>query len=244
MDKSEKNIPTTTLETLARNFFKETANYGFKKVDYVRFVNMLLELSINHQEDAKEKGSRKQNRQLQSIRLPLKGKRIQIRDYEPKKDKSHFERWLKDEYGRYFLLSCTTAKKLKLEQLLRTKSNIMGVIILPENQPIGAVAYLNHDPTQHKAELRKLIGEPHMRRMGLAKEATALWVLYGLSTLNLKKIYLNTLDTNMRNIRLNEELGFKVEGILHKEVLIDGEYRDVLRMGLWHRKQKVRRIGS
>ena len=69
--------------------------------------------------------------------------------------------------------------------------------------------------------------------MGLAKEATRLWIQYGLSALKLKKIYVNTLNTNIRNIRLNEELGFKVEGLLCNEVFVDGQYKDVLRMGLW-----------
>jgi RimJ/RimL family protein N-acetyltransferase len=31
---------------------------------------------------------------------------------------------------------------------------------------------------------------------------------------------------------LNEELGFRVEGLLRREVRIDDEYHDILRMGL------------
>ena len=61
-----------------------------------------------------------------------------------------------------------------------------------------------------------------------------LWVGYGLGALGLKKIYLNTLSTHIGNIKINEEIGFQVEGILRNEVLVDGTYRDVLRMGLWH----------
>ena len=68
---------------------------------------------------------------------------------------------------------------------------------------------------------------------GSGKEATALWIKYGLEVLHLKKICLHTLNTNIRNIKLNEELGFAVEGILHNEVFIDGRYHDVLRMGMW-----------
>jgi RimJ/RimL family protein N-acetyltransferase len=86
---------------------------------------------------------------------------------------------------------------------------------------------------QHKAELRKLIADPCMRGQGLGKEAALLWLNYGMLKLGLKKIYLTTMDTNTRNIRLNESLGFKVEGILRNEILFDGRYRDVLRMGLW-----------
>jgi len=106
-------------------------------------------------------------------------------------------------------------------------------VTLMDDTPIGAVAFLNYDVMQFKAELRKLIGEPNMRGKGLGKEATRLWIRYGTETLDLKKIYLNTLDTNIRNIRLNEEIGFRVEGILRNEVFVDGKYKDLLRMGLW-----------
>jgi len=71
-----------------------------------------------------------------------------------------------------------------------------------------------------------------MRSKGFAKEATKLWIHYGITKLGLKKIYLNTLYTNIRNISLNEELGFKIEGILRNEVFFDERYHDVSRMGL------------
>ena len=106
------------------------------------------------------------------------------------------------------------------------------MICLINNMPIGSVAFLNYNSLQRKAELRKLIGNPKYRGMGLAKEATQMWIKYGTINLGLKKIYLNTLNTNIRNIKLNEELGFKVEGILRNEVFFDGKYHDVLRMGL------------
>ena len=104
--------------------------------------------------------------------------------------------------------------------------------VLHDDRPIGAMGFLKHDYTQHKAELRKLIGDPDLRGQGYAREATRLWIQYGLQGMGLKKIYLNTLETNLRNIRLNEELGFKVEGILRNEVMIDGRTHDVVRMGL------------
>ncbi len=101
-----------------------------------------------------------------------------------------------------------------------------------ERRPIGCVAFLDYDQTQQKAELRKLIGEPDMRGRGYGKRATRLWINYGLQELGLQKIYLNTLSNNIRNIRINEELGFSVEGILRNEVYIEGKYQDIIRMGL------------
>ncbi len=105
-------------------------------------------------------------------------------------------------------------------------------IVSLDDVPIGALAYLNLDRQQGKAELRKLIGDKRARGQGYAKTATQYWIEYGISTLGLRKIYVNTLDNNLSNIKLNEMLGFRVEGLLRDEVLIDGKYKDLLRMSL------------
>ena len=61
-----------------------------------------------------------------------------------------------------------------------------------------------------------------------------MWIQYGIHGLGLglEIIYVSTLQTQIANIKLNEKIGFQVEGLLTNEVLIDGERRDVLRMGL------------
>jgi len=164
--------------------------------------------------------------------MPLDGRRLRIREFDSAADRELFASWLKDEHGKFFLLSSVTAKTLDLDQVLRSDQNIFGVIMLPDATPIGMMAFLDVDRWQQKAELRKLIGEPRYRGRGFARYATTLWIHYGLYGLGLNKIYLNTLQTNIRNIRLNEALGFRVEGILRKEFFIDGEHHDVLRMAL------------
>ena len=234
MNDSEQKVPDNTLEILAKNFFKESIEYGFQQVDYIRFANVLFDLSMQNENGAaKKKTDAKVYDITKNMKFPLKGERVWIRAPQPEKDKSLLKQWLSDEFGKYFLFSRTTAESIDLNQLIKGSSHVVGLIIFPDGTPIGAVAFLNHDKDQHKAELRKLIGDPNMRGMGLAKEATRLWIQYGLSTLKLRKIYVNTLNTNIRNIRLNEELGFKVEGLLCNEVFVDGQYKDVLRMGLW-----------
>jgi RimJ/RimL family protein N-acetyltransferase len=236
----KKSIPKNTLETLARNMYKETSSYGFQQADYVRFVNMLLDYSMQN-ENRKDEMVKIQSQSKQKIAralkgakpisLPIRGERIIIRELDMKKDKPLFEEWLKDPFGRYFLLSRYTATSMDLNDFFNHESNIIGVITLHDGRPIGSMAYLEYDVTQFKAELRKLIGDPTMRGKGLAKEATALWLEYGAVTLDLRKIYLNTFNTNIRNIKLNEELGFRVEGILRNEMFFEGKFKDILRMG-------------
>jgi RimJ/RimL family protein N-acetyltransferase len=229
----ELKLPEKTLETLAHSFYKESKQYGFRRVDYVRFVNNLLELAMHGDGSENQSIQRSTNGFDQEIpvSLPLKGPRVIIRPYYPEKDKV-YEQWLKDTDGRFFLLSRVSLRRTELDTLVYDPSNTIATITLHDHTPIGAVAFLKHDQVQHKAELRKLVGIPEYRGKGYAHEASQLWVQYGLWGLGLHKIYLNTLNTNLRNIKLNEELGFKVEGILRDEVFIDGKYHDVLRMSL------------
>ena len=237
-------IPDMTLEAFARGFFNEASLYGFKRTDYIRFVNHLLDITImmtksqdNHRSSGDLLFCQYAKLQFQSglydKELPITGKNITIRALDFENDLDHMRHWLTDKYGRHFALSYTDPIMPKVEDLLSNAKNHFGVVTLKSGIPIGTMAFLNHDQTNCKAELRKLIGDPAMRGHGFGKEAALLWLSYGVSMLGLKKIVLSTLDTNTRNIRLNESLGFKVEGILRNEVLLDGRYRDVLRMGLW-----------
>jgi len=241
MSASRGTISDVTIEALSRNFYKETAQYGFGPLDYVRFVNLLLDLSMAKEREQTERETGPEEHAdaiaaaptIDARSLPLRGERIAVREFDRTRDFPLFERWLADEAGRQFLLSSVTARRLGIREVADSAANRIGVIELPGGEPIGSVAYFDYDPAHGKAELRKLIGEPSLRGKGYARQAAALWIRFGLEALGLRKIYLNTLETNIRNIRINEELGFRVEGILHDEVCIDGTYYDVLRMGLW-----------
>jgi len=215
--------------------------YGFTQIDYVRFVNMLLDLSMEssasetklQDKDLRDGFDFDSTADEQFKSLPIEGERIRIRKLDPEADMGVMKKWLSDKSGRLFLLSRITAQTIDIERIINDDWNVFGIITTHDDTPIGCVAYLGYNPEQNKAELRKLIGEPSMRGKGYAREATQLWIRYGLTALNLKKIHLSTLHTDMRNIRLNESLGFKVEGILRNEICVDGIYRDVLRMSLW-----------
>lgn len=231
MDKGK--ISETTIEALSRNFYKEAATYGFKYEHYLKFVNTLLEYALNGPINGTEsKTSTKQKSSEQKFKkLPIETVEFHIRAFDKKKDSKVITDWLQDEYGRYFLISLSSSYKITLKQLLEEKDNILGMITKDEVQ-IGMVAFIHYDEEQKKAELRKLIGVPELRGKGYGKLATRHWINYGRYGLGLRKIYLNTVDTNIRNIRINEELGFKVEGILRDEVIIDKQFHDVLRMSL------------
>ncbi len=239
MKDSDSILPKSTIEALARSFVKESASYGFKQVDYIRFVNVLLDYAMGEVSNKKLSANLKfkdiEKDINELVTPPLIGKNIKVRLMDKQKDRKLFEQWLSDDTGQRFLLSRITAREMKIDELLSMDVNIIGIITLLDDTPIGSIAFLNYDVNHLKAELRKLIGDTKYRGKGYAKEATKLWIKYGFCNLDLRKIYLNTFETNIRNIRLNEEVGFRVEGVLRNEVYVDGEFKDVLRMGLWRK---------
>ena len=243
MNENSGRIPDLTLETLCRTFYTEATKYGFAHVDYVRYVNLLLDMAMQGRSGTTDAGGADTESAVDpgqpdtidgALELPLRGDGVFVRQFDAKEDLPLFDRWLAELSGRYFLLSRLTTERQDIREVAASESSHLGIITLPDSTPIGSVAFLDHDLVHRKAELRKMIGDPKYRRKGFATQASALWIQYGIQALGLKKIYVNTLNANIGNIKLNEDLGFKLEGILRNEVFIDGAHRDVLRMSLWH----------
>jgi RimJ/RimL family protein N-acetyltransferase len=235
---SKREISDLTIETLARGFCHEAESYGFTQLEFVKFVNEVLNRSMHSEPPTPGSAERGPSRSVAGLegparRLPLRAARVAIRAFDAAVDLPLLDRWLMDTHGRDFLLSRVTAKRADIRELVREPSNTFGIITLQDSGPVGAMAFLDHDAVHRRAEMRKLIGEPAQRGKGLAKEASALWIRFGKEGLGLRKISVSTFHTSVRNVRLNQELGFRVEGILRNEVLLDGAYHDVLRMGLW-----------
>lgn len=230
----KQNITEETIEALSRNFFKEAEEYGFDYEHYLKFVNTLLEYALNGKANGKNRTTKSSTFDLSRkiASLPITSERLSIRKLDTDTDIAIIHKWMQDDYGKYFMLSFSSHEPMDIDQLLYSKHNIFGLITIEDSQPVGLMAFLNIDTEFHKAELRKLIGDTGFRGKGLGKEATINWIAYGRDGLGLKKIYLRTVETNIRNIKLNEQLGFKVEGILRNEVILNNAYYDVLRMGL------------
>lgn len=232
-------IPDQTIKAFARSIVHETRNYGFTQVDIVRLINALVDTSVDprHAYQAADTGSHFSKNlpiddpRLQVTEFPLRGVGLTIRESVPDSDLALLDSWLTDRYGQHFVLSCATAHRADARSLFANPDNIVGIVLDEGETPIGAVAYLGHDRQQRRAELRKLIGVPAARGRGYAEQATALWLKYGIEQLGLEKVFVSTLQNHLRNIQLNEAVGFRVEGVLIDEVLIDGKREDVLRMG-------------
>jgi RimJ/RimL family protein N-acetyltransferase len=228
-------IPDETVRTFARTIFHESKNYGFGNVDVLRLINELMDLAADTgpgAHTARPAAPVIDRHRFQVDAFPLRSERLRIRKADIDVDRRLIESWIADQYGQYFLLSCATAQHVEVQSILRNPHNDVGIISLADGPPIGAVAFLDVDVNQRRAELRKLIGVAAERGKGYAEEATALWLAYGHRRLGIEKFYVSTLQTHLRNIQLNEAIGFRIEGILRGEIRVGDKRHDVLRMGM------------
>ena len=106
------------------------------------------------------------------------------------------------------------------------------VIRNEDGRDIGLVDLFHIDSRIHQAEMAKLLGDAEMRGRGYAKEATYLLLGYAFHELGLRRVYLRTAGFNLHNIKLNEKIGFRFEGILRGAHLLAGEIIDVALMSI------------
>lgn len=101
-----------------------------------------------------------------------------------------------------------------------------------DDEVVGLIGFPHIEAETRQAEYVKMIGEPAERGKGYARIGTRVLLEYAFSFLNLNRVYLYTLDGNLRNISLNQSLGFSFEGLLKQAVLVDNRLRDVAVMAL------------
>lgn len=95
---------------------------------------------------------------------------------------------------------------------------------------VGSVYYRDVDPANHSAEYGIFIGEEDARGKGYGTETARLFTGFGFAQLGLHRISLRLLEENLPARRSYERAGFRVEGIFHDMVLLDGRYRNVVFM--------------
>lgn len=97
---------------------------------------------------------------------------------------------------------------------------------------VGHVGLYEIDYRIRDAEFAIMIGKPATWGRGLGTACTRFAVEYGFQQLNLNRIHLSVLASNERALRLYEKIGFQREGVLRQAQYKDGEYLDVIVMGL------------
>ncbi len=140
--------------------------------------------------------------------------------------------WLETtDVQRHFAVPFPTVLEDQVEYFFNTPSHFYFGIFF-KDAFVGVIGGEQIDPRIRRVEMKKFIGDQEFRGHGIGKTATFLWLHHVFDHKNYNKVFVYSLDTNLRNINLNNQLGFELEGILFEDAMMDGQFCDVARMGL------------
>ncbi len=233
------------LKLVTHSFYKELVNYGVEANDIINVSTQLLDHVLQKTPPENNNGYYQGDFKISDIedRWPTEHKLI-LKDVhiEPLQGDKAIEtvgHWLKQrEISQTFIRFFPKEKRQLSNYLLNTPERKYFAVKYLKEHLVGIIGAENIDETNKKLEMKKFIGASEFRNRGIGKLSTFLFLYYVFDVLKYNKIYIHSMDTNIKNINLNSKFGFELEGILYSEVILNGKPRDVLRMGLleskWH----------
>ncbi|MGD9898671.1 MAG: GNAT family N-acetyltransferase [Calditrichaceae bacterium] len=226
------------LKLVTNSFYKELVNYGIEQSDIVTVSVNLLDL-VTEKGNVVSGNNRYYNNifSIQAVDNHWNEKNclcLEKVSIEPLKINylGKITEWLKAPEIRETFIGFFPKTKDELKKYLFDDVNHCYFAIFYEKALVGFIGADTIDRSFQKIEMKKLIGKSEFRSRGIGKIATFLFLYHTFRILNFNKVYIHSLDTNIKNINLNSKFGFELEGILYKDAYLEGVYRDVLRMGL------------
>lgn len=128
----------------------------------------------------------------------------------------------------------TTLQELeeRYEQEERSDSTERFIIETLDGESIGDLVYFGYRPDTRNVQIGILIGVKKYWGRGYGSEAIRLWLKYLFEHRHVHKVSLTVSDFNLRAIRAYEKCGFRRDGVLRHNAIIDGKYVDHLVMSL------------
>jgi diamine N-acetyltransferase len=129
-------------------------------------------------------------------------------------------------------LDATSWRARVAEDLAKPTGTAAWFAIEVGGELIGECGLWRIDGDAGRAELGITIGDQAMWGKGHGREAVGLLLGYAFRTRNLRRVFLETHAANPRAIASYRACGFVEEGRLREHIWYDGEYVDVVVMGL------------
>ncbi len=101
---------------------------------------------------------------------------------------------------------------------------------------IGGICLTAIDWTDKIGDMSIVIGNKNYRNRGIGTEATDLLLKEAFKVLKLHKIELNVYKGNISALNCYKKCGFKIEGERREHMLIDGNYHNLIQLGILDRE--------
>ncbi len=113
---------------------------------------------------------------------------------------------------------------------------VLAIIDRKTNAHIGNVGLHQIEPIHRTAVLGIVLGERSAWGRGIGARSWRAITDYGFRVLNLHKICATVIDGNTPSLKCALGAGFEIEGRQVKQIFRNGEYRDLLHVGLLREK--------
>ncbi|MXQ53119.1 GNAT family N-acetyltransferase [Shimazuella alba] len=110
--------------------------------------------------------------------------------------------------------------------------------------PIGIISLINIDYKNRNAECIIDIGEKEYWGKGYGSEGLKLLLDYAFYEMNLHRVSLKVFSFNDRAIRLYTKIGFQEEGNSRQSLFRNGEWHDIIHMGLLQNEYFEKQVKS
>jgi UDP-4-amino-4,6-dideoxy-N-acetyl-beta-L-altrosamine N-acetyltransferase len=118
------------------------------------------------------------------------------------------------------------------DRLESSRNDLAWVIMLDGNLPVGLLSLGEIDRKNQRCCWAYYIAEDAARGRGLAKTLECNIADFVFDRIGLAKLWCEVLSFNDRVVTLHEKFGSKVEGTFRNHIFKNGEWHDVVRMGL------------
>jgi len=169
----------------------------------------------------------------------LKSEKVLLRVVE-KRDIPLCLKWFNDteiiQYLQFYLPLTELAEEKWLERVSLSEKDVVFVIEAVDSEgkskPIGTCGLHDISTKDRNATFGIAIGEKEYWNNGYGTRATRLLMRYGFEELNLHRIGSAAYSFNERSIKMQEKIGFIIEGRHREAIFKKGRYWDVINLGL------------
>ena len=164
----------------------------------------------------------------------LRGKRLTLRLIE-RRDLELLRQWRNSPEVFQFFEAKELISEVEQERWFEKVSlhkSSYYFIIETKDGPVGTCNIKNINWVHRTATSGMYFVSDPATHYTLPVEAVILLLDYAFESLNLRKMYGDVLAVNERAVKFNKKLGYKAEGVREKQVFHNGQYVDLVLIGL------------
>lgn len=226
------------LKIVSSSFYKELVKYGINQSDIVSVSMNLLDFVTESKTTKAVKMDKLFDFSIEDIHDNWQeNNAINLKDVNikplAKENIGQVAEWLREKELKGTFIDFFPKDTDHLEEyLLGSKDKFFFGIYYKNENFVGVIGAERIDNQFKKLEMKKFIGSREFRGKGIGKASTFLFLYYAFVILDFNKVFIHSMDTNIKNINLNSHFGFNLEGLLFNEISVGEKFYDVVRMGL------------